>query len=116
MHLTSEGVSLHSVYTSDGDVLLGSARLQKEASDRRAASVADHEHEERELHAEQELNALEGRLNELEGDLARKRDELVELKAARVTMLESEEEDLRERVDARAVEARSPSTDTQEQP
>ena len=101
LSVSSDGVTLKPVYTSEGEVLLGNARLQKEATDRRAALKEHLEQEMREHDAERELGQLGVQLDQLTLDLRRKQLELELLKAAREDMVEAQQFDLRERVAAR---------------
>lgn len=113
--LSDSGASLKAVYTADGDVLLGTARLQKEASERREGVVAEHLQKVREARAEKELDALASRLSDTQRDMARKEEELRELRAEREETLESEGADLRERVEARSNGSRTDGEWTQDQ-
>jgi circadian clock protein KaiC len=113
--LSDDGVALRAVYTADGDVLLGTARLQKEAADRRAVVVAEHQQKVREARAEEELDALASRVRDLERDLARRQQELRDIQDERQETLESEGADRRERVEARTTGRPTDDEHTQEQ-
>lgn len=101
--LSGAGVSLQDVYTADGEVLLGSARLQKAATDRRNLRAANLEHETQGLQAERDLDSLSTQLEELQRQLERKRRELLLLNEARLVMVEAQQSDMRERVEARSM-------------
>jgi circadian clock protein KaiC len=101
--LSNSGVTLQDVYTADGEVLLGNARLQKEATDRRNLRAADLAHEAQGLQAERELDSLSTQLDELQRELERKRRELLLLNEARSVMVEAQASDMRERVEARTM-------------
>ena len=101
--LSSAGVTLEDVYTADGEVLLGSARLQKEATDRRNLRAANLAHETQGLQAERDLDGLSTQLEEMQRELERKRRELLLLNEARSVMIEAQQSDMRERVEARTM-------------
>jgi circadian clock protein KaiC len=99
--ISSNGIELRPAYSADGDVLLGSARAQKEEADRTAAwqRAVDYEQEEALLLAavaEMEVRAT-GMLTEAE---LRRRD-LERLRAERAGMLERSENAAQARIASR---------------
>ncbi len=99
--LARSGVSMQSVYTADGDVLLGTARLQKEAADRRAAVVAANAQREDEARIAHEIEVLAARAHDLERDLTNKKRELRELQDDREHALSADGADRDARIAAR---------------
>jgi circadian clock protein KaiC len=81
--MTSEGCTLADVYTAGGAVLLGTARMEREAEDRRLEALADLDHQHR-------LHTLQAQLAEAE---MRQRQSALESEAARaeLALLESAE-------------------------
>lgn len=70
MILTRDGVTLADVYSAGGDVLMGTARWEREEEERRLAAQAAVEAEERRVELDREEAELRVRMATLERDLA----------------------------------------------
>jgi circadian clock protein KaiC len=110
--LSSDGVSLRPVYTSEGEVLLGSARLQKEAADRRVAEAGRIEQDRLAAAADLELDQLAAQLAVVQHAISRKRSEADLLKQERADLENQVDVDLRDRVDARRMPASDSAADS----
>lgn len=113
--LSDSGVRLNAIYTADGDVLMGTARVQKEAADRKAAILADSEQKDRESRAEDELAELSQRARGLEREMERKQRELQQLHDERERVLASDSDDQRTRLESRGSGATATGPDSESQ-
>ena len=114
--LSASGVTLESVYTADGDVLFGTARLQKEAADRREAAISDQAQTEREVRAERDIDTLVARTHDIERELASKQQELQELRMRRQQGVADDGADREARVSSRSATRAKNAEPTQEAP
>jgi circadian clock protein KaiC len=99
--ITSEGIELRPAYVSDGDVLLGSARAQKEELDRTAAWLRAVEYERGEAEILASMAELEGRISGLGNEVDLRRRDLERLRSTRDGALERTATALEARVAAR---------------
>lgn len=99
--ITSEGVELRPAYVADGDVLLGSARAQKEEQDRTAAWLRAVEYERGEAEILASMAELEGRISGLGDEVGLRRRDLERLRSTRDGALERTATALEARVAAR---------------
>jgi circadian clock protein KaiC len=81
--LSDKGVTLADVYLSDGQVLMGTQRWEKEHLDRVARDLARREAELREAQAQHAVAEAKARWQALASELASKEAELERLRAAR---------------------------------
>lgn len=99
--ITSEGIELRPAYVADGDVLLGSARAQKEEQDRTAAWLRAVEYERGEAEILASMAELEGRISGLGNEVDLRRRDLDRLRSTRDGALERTATALEARVAAR---------------
>ena len=99
--ITSEGIELRPAYIADGDVLLGSARAQKEEQDRTAAWLRAVEYERGEAEILASMAELEGRISGLGNEVDLRRRDLDRLRSTRDGALERTATALEARVAAR---------------
>ncbi|MFB2583734.1 ATPase domain-containing protein [Herbiconiux liukaitaii] len=99
--ITTSGVELRPAYVSDGDVLLGSARVQKEELDRTAAWVRAVEYERSEAEILASMAELDGRISGLSNEVELRRRDLERLRSTRDGALERTATALEARVAAR---------------
>ncbi len=74
--ITNSGIDLADVYVAEGEVLMGSARSQKEAAEREQASLDTLAYKRARLSLEQEMAALQAQLDKVSGEMARKAQEI----------------------------------------
>jgi len=103
--ITSEGIDLKPAYVADGDVLLGTARAQKEEADRTAAWRRAVEYERQEAEIVAAMAELQGRIEGLGNEVELRRSDLERLRAAREGALERTESALLARIASRSPEA-----------
>jgi circadian clock protein KaiC len=101
LFITSEGIELRPAYIADGDVLLGSARLQKEELDRTAAWARAVEYERSEAEILASMAELDGRISGLGNEVDLRRLDLERLRSTRDGALERTATALEARVAAR---------------
>ncbi|SMG45015.1 ATPase domain-containing protein [Agreia pratensis] len=99
--ITSEGIELRPAYVADGDVLLGSARAQKEEQDRTEAWLRAVEYERGEAEILASMAELEGRISGLGNEVDLRRRDLERLRTTRDGALERTATALEARVAAR---------------
>ena len=99
--ITSQGIELRPAYVADGDVLLGSARAQKEEQDRTAAWLRAVEYERGEAEILASMAELEGRISGLGNEVDLRRRDLDRLRSTRDGALERTATALEARVAAR---------------
>jgi circadian clock protein KaiC len=93
--LSEEGVSLADVYSSGGDVLMGTARAEREAADAAAELARQEEFGRVILELEREQEVLLGKGQDIEAQIALKRarlETLRELEATRIARKDHSEE------------------------
>jgi circadian clock protein KaiC len=78
-NLTSRGIELRDVYLGPGGVLTGSARLAREAEERRQETQLQRELRRREIAADVNLRSLEARIAALQAEKEASEEELAEL-------------------------------------
>ncbi|CAD5995321.1 ATPase domain-containing protein [Agreia sp. COWG] len=99
--ITSDGIELRPAYAADGDVLLGSARAQKEELDRTAAWLREVEYERGEAEIVASMTELEGRIAGLGDEVDLRRRDLERLRATRDGVLDRSATALEARIAAR---------------
>ncbi|SKA96252.1 circadian clock protein KaiC [Agreia bicolorata] len=99
--ITSDGIELRPAYAADGDVLLGSARVQKEEQDRTAAWLRSVEYERGEAEILASMAELEGRISGLGNEVDLRRRDLERLRSTRDGALERTATALEARVASR---------------
>ena len=99
--ITSDGIELRPAYVADGDVLLGSARVQKEELDRTAAWLRAVEYERGEAEILASMADLDGRIAGLGNEVDLRRRDLERLRATRDGALERTATALEARVASR---------------
>jgi len=105
--ITSEGIDLKAAYVADGDVLLGTARAQKEEADRTAAWKREVEYERQEAEIVATLAEMQSRMDGLSNEVELRRNDLERLRATRDVALERTESALLARIASRTSDAGS---------
>jgi circadian clock protein KaiC len=116
--LSASGLDLLDVYIAEGQVLMGSARVQREAEVRRAAAEEDARFQIARLRLDHDIEELQSRLATLSQELSWKQQEAALLKRSEDSRLERDRADARARMNLRRVdddgdERRTPHYDHQ---
>lgn len=109
--ITAEGIELRPAYVADGDVLLGSARAQKEELDRTAAWLRAVEYERGEAEILASMAELDSRISGLGNEVDLRRRDLDRLRSTRDGALERTATALEARVAARQPAGLVPDSD-----
>jgi len=103
--ISAEGIDLKPAYVADGDVLLGTARAQKEEADRTAAWQREVDYERHEAEIVAAMAEIQGRMKGLGNEVELRRNDLERLRATREGALERSESALLGRIASRNSEA-----------
>jgi circadian clock protein KaiC len=99
--LNEKGIDLFDVYIAEGEVLLGSARAQKEADIRRKELLIEIEYERQRLKLNADLAELEAALHKASEELKWKRQETEFLERAELTRTQGRAAAAKERLELR---------------
>ena len=99
--ITNSGIELVDVYVAEGEVLMGSARGQKEAAEREKTSRDSLVYQQARLNLDQDMASLKAQLDRISGEMARKAQEIGFLDRTEIERIERHESSTAARISGR---------------